>query len=75
MTKKKISMKAMMAKAHVRRAMCGLVGCPAGGWGETKQAMRRIAEELPLKEDRGWTVGDLVSEYMTLDYADRYIWR
>ena len=57
------------------RALNGLVGCPVGGWGETAQAMRRIADESPRLAEREWSVDDLVSRVLVPDYADRYRWR
>lgn len=36
----------------VRGALCGLSGCPVGGWPETEQAFRRIYETLPYQTPR-----------------------
>jgi hypothetical protein len=58
--------------AGVRSALLGLDGCPVGGWPETRQARSRLGEALPLRSERLYTVGDLVSFAMTVDYADRY---
>jgi len=56
----------------LHRALCGLTGCPAGGWGETQQAWRRVAEEVPEGQD----VDALVSAVMYVsDATDRYQWR
>jgi hypothetical protein len=63
--------------AIVRRdgLRCGLDGCPVGGWGETEQALRQLAEELPLRQLRAYTVHDLVQALYYVDQADRYRWR
>lgn len=49
---------------------CGLSGCPEGGWAETAQAIRRIADELPRK--RSYTVGALIARLYRVDHAGRY---
>lgn len=53
------------------RAAYYLHGLPVGGWGETSQAMVRIREELPLRADRDYTVGDFVSAAYEVR-GDRY---
>jgi hypothetical protein len=49
-----------------------LNGCPVGGWGETAQAMRQLAEELPFKADRSYTVNDFVDAAYEVNHAGRY---
>lgn len=51
---------------------CGLAGCPEGGWPETQQAMRRIADELPLRDTRAYRVHDVVDALYAIDHAGRY---
>lgn len=62
-------------RPEANRALNGLVGCPAGGWGETQQAWSRLADALPRRTERGWKVADLVDRVLCLDHADRYQWR
>lgn len=69
------TIKQALKTATICRALNGLVGCPVGGWGETDQAMRRIADELPIKSARNYVVRDLVEAAMVVDHADRYQWR
>lgn len=57
----------------VVRALNGLVGCPTGGWAETRQAMRAVADEVPRAA--AFTVAELVEATMRLDSAGRYQWR
>lgn len=63
------------AAPAVTRALNGLVGCPAGGWPETAQAKRAIADELPMRAERSYTVDDLIDAVLTTDHAGRYQWR
>lgn len=42
------------------RAALALDGLPVGGWGETAQAMRQIADYLPMRSCRSYTVGHFV---------------
>ena len=72
---RKISMNAALKWRGVQQALNGLDGCPVGGWGETDQAMRRIREELPFRQDRDWTLGDLVAREMEEDATGRWRWR
>lgn len=53
-------------------ALHALDGCPVGGWGETAQARRQIAEELPRRIDRSYTLDDFVDAAYEVDHADRY---
>lgn len=59
----------------IRRALSGLVGCPQGGWGETVQAIDRIEAAIPLRENRDYTLTQLISHALTIDSAERYQWR
>lgn len=55
---------------------CGLDGCPTGGWPETRQAIRRMEEELPFATQRTYTVYDLIGALYTIDHATgRYKYR
>ena len=56
-------------------AECGLAGCPTGGWAETQQAMRRIADELPRADERSYSLHDLISSLYSVDHAGRYVYR
>jgi hypothetical protein len=49
-----------------------LVGLPAGGWGDTQQALRQLREDLPLRSERSYTIDEFVSARYELDHADRY---
>jgi hypothetical protein len=49
-----------------------LIGCPSGGWGETAQARQQLADTLPDRSRRSYTVTDLISALYALDHADRY---
>ena len=42
----------LATRSNVSKALEGLVGCPEGGWPETRQAFRRIADELPNDCDK-----------------------
>ena len=66
--------KAIQAK-DVVRALNQLVGCPDGGWPETKQAIRALAEALPALAERRYSVYDVIDAALCLDHADRYRWR
>jgi len=71
-----MTIKQALKTPAVRRALNGLVGCPAGGWGETEQAVNRIVEALPIfPMVRTWKVSDLINEALVLDHADRYQWK
>jgi hypothetical protein len=59
----------------ITRALGGLTGCPVGGWGETRQAYRRLLDELPRRSERSYTVDELVAKSLRVDSADRYRWR
>lgn len=54
---------------------CGLDGCPVGGWPETQQALHCMVDELPHREERSYTVHDLIAELYDVDHADRYRYR
>ena len=54
------------------RAICYLHGCPVGGWPETEQAMMRIADELPFRSDRSYTIDEFVASAYEVDFARRY---
>lgn len=53
---------------------CGLDGCPAGGWAVTLQARSRLADALPPRSERSYTLTELVDACYVLDHADRYRW-
>ena len=63
----------------VVRALGNLVGLPAGGWGETMQAIRRIEDEIPYRYVCGGggleVVYDLVDHHLKVDHAGRYTWK
>lgn len=42
------------------RAAHVLSGLPVGGWAETRQAMRSILNDLPLRQERSYTVAEFV---------------
>jgi len=73
MTKK--SIKSAIKSADIKRALNGLVGCPAGGWPETQQARNCIIDALPIRADRSYSVDDLIAYAMIVDHADRYQFR
>jgi hypothetical protein len=54
---------------------CGLAGCPVGGWGETRQAVARLRDELPDRSDRSYTVWDVIAVCYRLSHSGRYQWR
>jgi hypothetical protein len=49
---------------------CGLDGCPVGGWPETEQAIRRLADELPAA--RSYSTSALIDAVYLVDHAGRY---
>jgi hypothetical protein len=53
-------------------AINDLEGCPAGGWPQTRQALRRISEELPRREERSYEREDFIESCFDLDVAERY---
>lgn len=59
-------------RPHLARALVALAGCPVGGWGETDQAMRRVADALPFRADRTYTLDGLLDATMRVDTADRW---
>jgi len=69
---RKVSMSDALSWRGVQQGLNGLDGCPVGGWGETDQAMRRLREELPFRQDRDWTLGDLVAREMVEDSTGRW---
>lgn len=75
MAHRRRSIRDALRSHSIRRALNDLVGCPAGGWPETQQAIRRIVNELPHRAERTYVVGDLIERAMRLDHADRYQWR
>ena len=63
MTTRKQSLKTALKNPAIRRALNGLVGCPAGGWGETAQAVRQLMPPMlestsPLPEPALVTVSE-----------------
>ena len=54
---------------------CGLDGCPVGGWPETRQAILRLADDLPRRDRRDYTLWQLVESLYAVNDADRYEWR
>ena len=57
------------------RVYCSLHGCPTGGWGETAQARSEIADALPFRAERAYTVDDLIDALYVVDATGRYRWR
>lgn len=57
----------------VVRALNALVGCPTGGWPETRQAMLAISDEVP--RGANFTARALVDAALCVDSAGRYQWR
>lgn len=61
---------------RVIRAVGHLIGCPFGGWPQTRQAWARLRDDLP-----SWivTAGPgteaVVRALTVLDHAGRYSWR
>ena len=51
---------------------CGLDGCPVGGWPETERAKRNLLDVLPSREERTYTLGELIEALYTVDHAERY---
>jgi hypothetical protein len=74
MANRRIGLKRWLSKEKNRESVrsCGLVGCPEGGWGETQQAMRRIQEELPFRDERLFTVREVIDALYLVDKSDRY---
>lgn len=54
------------------RLRCGLTGCPEGGWSETRQALERLEDELPAREDRAYAIQEFVVAVYQIDHAGRY---
>jgi hypothetical protein len=74
MTKKRrIGLKAWLSKEEHRAAVhrCGLAGCPEGGWGETEAAKGRIFDELPFKDERAFTVHEVVDALFVVNKITR----
>lgn len=69
------TIKGALKNKSIVRALNGLVGCPSGGWPETNQAFRQLREELPRREERNYTMFELVGHCLTVDHADRYAWK
>jgi hypothetical protein len=61
--------RALQSAAHA------LLGKPAGGWAETRQALLELRDELPMRHSRSYTVNHFVDAVYTLDASDRYIQR
>lgn len=53
-------------------ALGQLDGCPVGYWGETQQAMSRIYEQLPERDERDYSIHDLIGRLYAVDHAGRY---
>ena len=60
---------------EIRIALNGIVGCPVGGWGETRQAVDRLRDAIPIRQYRAYTIAELIDHALCLDHADRYQWR
>ena len=58
----------------LRQALCGLEGCPVGGWPETAQARGRVTDELCHRSERSFTTADLIEAVMHEDSAGRWRW-
>lgn len=56
----------------VRRACTTLDGLPVGGWPETQQAIRAVANELPLPSERSYTLHDLLTAAFSVGADQRY---
>lgn len=54
------------------RALHYLDGCPVGSWPETTQAESQILGELPIRQDRSYTVDDFIEAAYRIDSNDRY---
>jgi len=73
--KRRIGLKRWLAKEQNRIAVrsCGLDGCPEGDWGETVQAMGRIREELPFRDERLFTLYEVIDAMYTVNgISQRY---
>lgn len=57
---RKQSIAAALKDRKISMALNGLVGLPVGGWPETQQAKGELLGELPLRQDRDYTVGQLI---------------
>ncbi len=75
MSTKKQTIEQALRREPILRALGQLIGCPVGGWAETTQAMQRIDDELPRREERAYTRNGLIDAALTVDQADRYRWR
>lgn len=57
----------------LRMAAFSLEGCPVGGWSETQSALRNIAELLPGRSFREYTIEEFIAEVYTVrSHDDRY---
>lgn len=74
MSERRQSIKQALRSTEIVRALSGLVGCPVGGWAETKQAMARIDDAIPIRSLRSYTASSLVEAAMRVDSAQRYQW-
>lgn len=63
--------------AIIRRdgLVCGLGGCPVGGWPETQQALARLRDDIPARDQRNYLLSELVDALYRVDSAGRYRWR
>ena len=61
----------------MRRALNGLAGCPGGGWPETQQAIDRIYDAAPHRDNRKWSVAELIDAALVVTGPDsgRWVWR
>lgn len=66
------AIKAANIDRNLDRALNSLHGCPVGAWGETEQAKRAIAAELPPLGLRRYHVFALIDALFVIDAADRY---
>lgn len=72
---KRETLKQRLAIIRREGIRCGLDGCPVGGWPETRQAMLRLADELPRRDERDYDIRQLVAALYWVNDADRYEWR
>ncbi len=49
-----------------------LIHVPVGGWPETRQAFTRLAEMLPDREARAYTIEEFVAEMYVVRGADAH---
>lgn len=70
--KRKIGLKKWLRSEKNRKAVriCGLAGCPEGGWGETEQAKLRIRDMLPNRDERSFTVDDVIDAMYRVNCPD-----